>query len=109
MKLNECPVCGHTPLIKLNQYEKDVAVATIKCSNSQCPLCSVIPELRAAIHTDFSDDFIHSTIDKLYEDPDRYLLDIEDIWNNYTQHVSELVECNYKIQSSDKNEIRNCN
>ena len=75
MKINSCPICGHTPIIDVTKFDLE----KIHCSNIRCPLTREVPIF--TIDVSFQVD--HSK-EEIYE----YL---SDIWNEETVKINELI------------------
>lgn len=83
MKLANCPICGHTPIIKCKSLDYGNGRGypgnfeyRIKCSNAQCPLVRDVPVFRI-------DDIDHSR-EEAYE----YLCEV---WNEEAEKINELI------------------
>lgn len=75
MRLNNCPICGHTPMIQAINPIK----LFIHCSNKQCPLTREVPI--------FTTDTCTKT-GRNFEEVCEYLCDI---WNDETAKINELI------------------
>lgn len=75
MKINSCPICGHTPIIDGAKSD----LKKIHCSNIRCPLTREVP----IFTIDISFQVNHSE-EEIYE----YL---SDTWNEETIKINELI------------------
>lgn len=83
MKLNNCPICGHTPIITNKSLDRGNGHGYhghfeyhINCSNTECPLTREIPV--------FCIDDIYRSKEDAYE----YLCET---WNAETVKINELI------------------
>lgn len=83
MKLTDCPICGHTPVITCTSLDRGNGRGyhgkfeyRIRCSNSQCPLTRDVPV--------FCIDDIDRSKEKAYE----YLYNV---WNEEAIKVNDLI------------------
>ena len=83
MKLNPCPICGHTPIVTSHSLDQGHGhgypgcyTYHIKCSNINCPLSRDIPM--------FESDDIYRSKDDSYES-------LYETWNAETAKIDELI------------------
>ena len=83
MKFNDCPICGHSPIIVSTSLDRGNGHGYpghfeyhVKCSNYQCPLVREVPM--------FCTDDLYSSKEEVYSR-------LCEIWNRETVKINKLI------------------
>lgn len=97
MKFENCPICGHTPIVKTHSLDRGNGHGypnhfsySIICSNDDCPLSHPFPMLE---ETD-----VYRSKEECY----KYLCEV---WNETSNKTRKLIEENETYHSKNKERV----